>query len=1158
MPSYSPAGEYEECFCLFKSQKPIKSMQKNYNYTHLWFRIMKITTVQILMTVLFYSVSYASAAQELLQKRLKISRENTEMRTALDQISKAANVRISFNSKLIPKGQPVTLYANDERLSEVLDRILTPYGVSYIIMNKQIVLRKNTEKDQSETLDVQASPAIDRTIAGTVKDAASEPLPGVSIIVKGTSRGTTTGLDGRYSIEIPDNAVLTFSYVGYETRDVEIGNQSVLDVTLTNDDKTLEEVVVIGYNRVKKSDLTGSVASVGADEIKKRPVANVLQAMQGRAAGVDITSNERPGEMGSIRIRGNRSLSASNSPLYVVDGIPLAAGGIESINPNDIESIDVLKDASATAVFGSRGANGVVLVTTKQGKSGKLSLNYIGTTTIENQHDRTQMMNSPQYVQFRRDAFRRAGNYPATPTQADDERIFGGDSYALANIMKGWEGGNWNGDLVPTTNWTDMVLKTGVTQDHTLSLSGGTDKMKAYGSVGYLFQDGTQRGQDFERFNAKFSVEMSPVKWFKFGGSINGTFSLQNYGFASSSASGAGNLYFAAQGMLPFAVPFDDNGNRINLPGGDINILNPIGEDKYNINERKVLRTLGVLFAEVDILKGLKYRMNFGPDFYNLRNGRWMDKNSINRGGGEPGSTNYAQLNQTSRFSYTLDNLLYYDRTFGKHTIGLTLLQSASSNLTETSGMTATNLPWDSQRWHQLNSVSALDGFGTGLSESQLLSYMGRFNYGFNDKYMITASARWDGASQLAPGNKWDFFPSAAFAWNIDQEEFLKSVPWVNMLKTRIGFGSTGNAAISPYQTKGAIETLYYTWGNKVEAGYVSSDASLANPVVMANLNLGWEHTTQWNLGIDFDIFRRRISGTIDLYTSRTSDLLLQRSIPSIVGYVSTWDNVGVTSNKGIDLTINTVNIKNRGFEWNTALNFSANKDKIDELANGKNDDLANLWFIGQRLSVYYDYTKQGIWQNTEADTEEMAKFNANGHNFRAGDIRVVDLNGDYRIDANNDRKIVGNSSPKFTFGFNNTFTYKNWDLAVFMFGRLGFTVARGAESLQGRFSQRVVDYWTPENPTNDYPSPNYNSAAGDPFKSAMNYQDGSFVKIRNISLGYNLPATIAGKMRMTNCRVYAQIQNPGLIYSKISWLDPDLGGSTFNRGFVFGLNVGF
>ena len=1136
-------------------------MQKNQNYANLWLRIMKITIVQVFMTIMLSGISWAGTAQELLNKRISIPKEQMDLRRALDQISRVAKVRITYNSQLIPKSKQAELYANDERLEEVLNRLLTPVGVSYVILNKQIVLRRAPDGGQSHQPGGEVrAPVTDRKLTGTVQDENKEPLPGVSIVVKGSTSGTITTADGKFEIDLPDGSnTLVFSFVGYLSQEVVVGTQSVLNVTLSVDNKTLEEIVVVGYNRVKKSDLTGAVISVGADEIKKRPVANVLQAIEGRAAGVDVTSNERPGEMGSIRIRGNRSLSAGNSPLYVVDGIPLAAGGIETINPNDIESIDILKDASATAVFGSRGANGVVLVTTKQGKSGKLSMNYIGTATIENMQDRTEMMNSGQYIEFRRNAYRRAGNYPATPTLQDDQRIFGGDANAWANVAKGWVNGTWNGSLVPTTDWTGMTLKTGVTQDHTLNLSGGTDKIKAYGSIGYLFQDGTQLGQDFERFNSKFSVELMPVKWLKFGGSINGTFSLQNYGFATSNVTGPGNLYFAAQGMLPYAVPFDEAGNRINLPGGDINILNPIGEDKYNVNERKVLRTLGVLYAEVNLLKGLKYRVNFGPDFYNLRNGRWMNKNSINRGGGEPGSTNYAQLNQTSRFSWTLDNLLYYDRVFAeKHTVGLTLLQSASANLSETSSMTATNLPWDSQKWHQLNSVSALDAFNTGLTESQLVSYMARVNYGFNNKYMLTASIRWDGASQLAAGNKWDFFPSAALAWNIDQEEFLKSAGWIGLLKTRIGFGSTGNAAISPYQTKGAIETLYYTWGSSVQAGYVSSDASLANPVAMANRNLGWEHTTQWNWGIDFEFFKRRLSGTLDLYRSRTTDLLLLRSIPSIVGYVSTWDNIGETSNKGIDLTLTTSNVRTKDFEWSSTLNFSTNRDRIEKLSNGTNDDLGNLWFIGQRLSVYYDYVKEGIWQNTPEDQAEIEKFNVNGHSFRPGDIRVADLNGDYKIDANNDRRIVGNSSPRWTFGFNNNFSYRNWDLAVFMFGRWGFTIPTGSEALQGRFAQRVVDYWTPSNPTNDYPSPNYNSAAGDPFRSSMNYQDGSFIKVRNISLGYTLPGSLAGKLKMTNCRIYAQMHNPGLLYSNISWIDPDLGGSTFNRGFVLGLNVGF
>jgi len=1002
------------------------------------------------------------------------------------------------------------------------------------------------------------------TVSGKVtSEGTGEPLPGVSVSIKGEQATTQTDSQGDYQMAVPPGTTLVFRLIGYTDREL-VTSGSTLNVTLSETSSELEEVVVVGYNTVKKSDLTGAVASIGAEQVRRMPVANALQAMQGMVSGVDITSNERPGEMGSVLIRGARSLSASNSPLYVVDGIPLAAGGIEALNPSDIESIDVLKDASATAIYGSRGANGVIMVTTKRGKEGRLSLNYLAVTTIENMQDRMEMMNAAEYIEFRRDAYRRlpetnANRYPEIPTQQQDERIFGSDSYGWANVAKGWQNGTWDGSLVPTTNWTDMVLKTGVTHDHSLNASGGTDKMQAYGSFGYLNQGGTVLGQDYQRYTGKFTVDLTPVSWFKFGGSLAATHGDQNYGYQGSGSTGAANLYFAAQGMLPYAVPFDDNGNRINLPGGDVNIRNPIGDDKYTINERRILRTLGNVYAEVNLLEGLKYRMNFGPDFYQWRNGRWMDEHAAERGAGEPGSTNYAQLNNTMRFSWTLDNLLYFDRVFAdKHNVGITLLQSATANRTETSTMTATDLPWNSQRWYQLNSVSELDGFGSHLTESQLLSYMARVNYGFNDRYLLTASIRWDGASQLAEGNKWDFFPSAAVAWRMDQESFMESVDWINQFKWRIGFGSTGNAAIDPYFTKGGVQTLYYTWGSLVEPGYVSSDASLANPAPMANLDLGWERTTQWNFGLDFGFFRGRINGALDFYLSRTSDLLLQMSIPSLTGYTSTWANVGATANKGVDLTLNTVNIEKRDFRWTSNLNFTASRDRIVELSNGKLDDVNNLWFIDDRLSVYYDFVKEGIWQNTAEDLAEIEKFNTNGHAFRPGDVRVADLDGDYRIDANHDRQIVGHSAPRWTAGFNNSLSYKNWDLTFFIFGRFGFTTLGGGEYLQGRFAQRRLDYWRPDNPTNEYPAPNYGNAGGDPYRTSMNYQDGSFIKLRNVSLGYTLPTTISNRLRLNTLKIYAQAMNPGLLYANVDWIDPDLGGSTFNRGIVFGLNVGF
>lgn len=1000
-----------------------------------------------------------------------------------------------------------------------------------------------------------------KAVEGSVYDENNQPIIGASVTVKGSTVGTITDLDGLFSISANSSDILEIAYIGYEKQLISVGGRSNIKVILKEDTKLLDEVVVVGYGIMKKSDVTGAMVNVSSEEIKKLPVANALQAMQGRAAGVDITSNERPGEIGKILIRGSRSLNASNSPLYVVDGIPLASGGIEALNPLDIESIDVLKDASATAVFGSKGANGVVLVTTKRGKSGKMTLDYSGILTVENMYDRTTMMNSEQYVEFRRNAFRRSAKstYPEVATIEADKKIFGQDPYAWANIEKGWANGTWNGGLVPTTDWTDLVLQTGLTHEHTLSASGGTDKMRMHTSFGYLNQDGTQKGQDFERYNAKISADITPTKWFTLGASITGTWSIQNYGYATSNATGPGNLYFAAQAMLPYAVPFDSNGDRINMPGGDINILNPIGDDQYVINERTTLRTLGSFYAEIKFMEGLRYRINFGPDFYNFRNGRFMDERSSNRGAGEPGSTNYAQLNKNQRLSWTLDNLIYYDKTFNKeHNLGVTLLQSSSKYREETSSMTASNLPWNSQLWNQLGSVSALDGFGSGLVETQLLSYMARANYSFNSKYMLTASARWDGASQLADGNKWDFFPSAAIGWRMDEEQFLKSQTWINQLKLRLGVGSTGNSAISAYQTKGGLETLYYTWGGLVTPGYVQSDPSMKDPIVMPDKNLGWERTTQWNLGLDFSFFNNRLSGNIDVYTSTTSDLLMQRDIPSVTGYTRVWTNIGKTSNKGIDLTLNSVNVETRDFMWSTNLNLSANKDKIVELANGKEDILANNWFIGERLGVFYDYEKDRIWQNTEADLAEMEKFNANGHSFKPGSIKIVDQNGDYKIDANNDRKIVGQKNPSWTAGLVNTFTYKNWELSFFIFSRWNFTMEAGAESLQGRFAQRLVDYWTPTNPTNAYPAPNYDRASGDEFKSSMNYQDGSFVKLRNISLGYQFPKQVLGNLGISNLKLFAQFRNPGLLYSKVDWLDPDLGGSTFNRGFILGVNVGF
>lgn len=1017
----------------------------------------------------------------------------------------------------------------------------------------------------------QQSTNVQQIVTGKITGENGRPLEGVTVSVKGTNTSALTDAQGAFSIKAASGTKIEISYVGFVAQETTVTGSTV-NIVLKQVSGSLDDVVVVGYGTKTKGTVTSSIVSVSAEEIRSRPVANALQAIQGKAAGVDITSSERPGEVGSINIRGVRSINpGSNGPLFVVDGVPLNFGGIEAVNPNDIETIDILKDASATAIYGSRGANGVVLVTTKRGKNGALSMSYNGTMTIENLHDRQKMMDAGQYVEFRRDAYRRVGflnpaasaasTYPVQPTLADDQRIFGQDPIAFANIQKGWVNGVWNPELVPTTDWTGYVKRTGVTQDHTVSVSGGSQNVKAYGSFGYLNQKGTQIGQDYTRYSGKFSVDLSPTKWFSMGGSVNTTYSLQNYGFSTTNATGPGSLYAAMQGMLPYAVPYDSTGKRIVLPGGDINISNPVDENNYNINLRKTLRVLGSAYAEVKLMKGLKYRFNFGPDFQTYYNGRYMDANSINRGAGSPGGTNYAQLNQTNRTSWTLDNLLFYTKTItGSHRsdIDVTLLQTASYTRTENSSMTATKLPWNSQQWYALGTVATLDGFSTGLSENSLTSYMGRVSYAFDQKYLFNAFVRWDGASPLAAGRKWDMFPSISLGWRLEKEKFLEKAKWITQLKLRAGIATVGNAAVGSYTTLGALQGLYYTYGSSAQLGYVPSDPTAASIVTYPDQNLGWEHTTQTNIGVDFSFFNGRLSGAIDVYTTKTTDLLMSKNVISITGYTSILTNIGATSGKGFDFSLTSVNIRKKNFSWTSTLNLSASKEKIVELAYGKQDDLSNLWFIGQRVSVYYDYQKAGIWQNTPQDLAEIAKYKANGQIFSPGDIKVIDQNGDYKIDATNDRVIRGHSQPNLVTGLTNDFTYKNWGLSIFIFSRTGFTIATGAESLQGRFAQRQLNYWTPTNPTNDYPSPNYNSAAGDAYRNAMNYQDGSFIKIRNITLSHNLPPELGKKMHIQNLKVYLQALNPGLIYSKVSYIDPDLGSSTYNRGFVLGINANF
>lgn len=1030
------------------------------------------------------------------------------------------------------------------------------------------------------------------SITGTVSGETGEALPGVSVLLKGTSTGTVTDVAGKYKLTLPDaNGTLVFSYIGYVSQEVPVTNRSVVDVQLISDTKSLAEVVVVGYGAVKKSDVTGALVSVDAKQIQSVPVQNLTQALQGRAAGVDIAATDfRPGSTPAIRIRGNRSLRASNDPLYVVDGIPLAPGtGISDFNQLDVQSVEILKDASATAIYGSRGSNGVILVTTKKGKAGTVSINYDGWVGFDNPLVKLDNFDAAGLAEVRREAYRTV-NTPTSPSYgtlypnpADDAKLFGADPYALESIYQGYEWDDYAKRIpklrattaeeqqrygvsqIPIYNpanvrgydWVDAALRTGVNQSHQLSMSGGSEKLRALFSGGYLKQEGIQLSQDYSRFNARLSLDYKYNDRISVGGSVNATYSVQNFGV---------NTYNQALGQLPFATPYDTAGNYIFLPGGDINIVNPILDPSLVTNERRSTRLFGSFYGEVKLFDGLRYRLNFGPDLRSFRNGEFQAGRSSFRQGG----TSYARYQQDQRFSYTLENLLFYDKTFSdRHTIGLTLLQSISDNRFEGSDIRVSNLPYDSQKFYNVGSTynAAPDAYSTGYSDFKLASWMGRINYTLFNRYLFTATARYDGSSVLADGNKGQLFPSFAFAWKVQEESFLRNVPAVSELKLRLGYGTTGNAAVDPYQTGGFLNRTAYVWDETPAYGYTPAANGLPNP------GLKWERTSNFNAGIDFGLFNNRLTGTVDLYRADTKDLLLDRQLPAVSGFTSILTNIGATRNQGVEISLSSVNMRApSGFEWRSDVIFTKNKEQIVELSGGKNDLLGNRWFIGQPISVFYDYKFDGVFQNTPADLELIAAYKKKAPNstFAPGKVKVADINGDSLINAS-DQVIRGTTVPKWSGSITNTFSYKGFELSVFVYARVGQTLNSLAyrPGLSGRYPFLKVNYWTPTNPSNEFPQPNKNFDINE-FGSSLQYQDGTFVKVRSISLTYTFPKTFTSRFKGNNLSVYVNSVNP-FLFTKFKALDPEftanyaagqndlaVANNLSTRSLVFGVRFGF
>ena len=1006
--------------------------------------------------------------------------------------------------------------------------------------------------------------AQDRIVTGTVTSADdNQTVPGVNIIVKGTTNGTATDANGKYTISVGADAILIFTGVGFSTVELPVGAKSVIDIALSTDVTSLSEVIVTGYGTQDKREITAAISSLGSDALSKIATTSTLEGMKGQIAGVDVLQNNgRPGSNAAVLIRGRRSLNASNDPLFVVDGVPVSSGtsagtdGVVStsgsnplndFNPNDIQSIEVLKDAAATAIYGSRGANGVVLITTKRGKSGKTNVSYSGNYGVAQPFSKFPMMNGAQFADLKREANRvTAAGVSSRAAWGDTGSFIPADAVTFIDPVEFASVSEAGG--VRSTNWQDLIFSNGSQTDHQVSVNGGTDKTQFNMSVGYFNQAGTISGMDFTKITGRINLDHQISNRFKAGMSTQFTNSTLNNGSAS--------VLSEAVNQTPLGVPYDANGALIFLPISDGIRTNPLNELVANkrIDEQKVNRIFSSAYLEANIIEGLKYKFLLGTDLRYDNRGIFEGRFTQNTKNGDP----RAQYQNQSNIGYTIENLVTYNKTFaGKHDLRFTGLYSIQENIYENHHTVVSGVPVEAMKWFSLGRASTINAIRSKLEQWNLMSVMGRVNYSYKDKYLFQASLRSDGSSRLAEGVKWTSFPGLSAAWRIKEEAFMSTVNIITDLKLRASYGVVGNTSIDPNKTQGVLTPTVYSWDEVNAAGFALSE--IPSP------NLSWEKMATFDLGLDFSLLDGRLNGTFDYYQTNTTGLLLRRNIPFSTGYNFAFENIGATRTTGFEVTLsgNILNLSN-GLKWDADFNVASYKEEIVDLAQrGPNGEIisdpGNAWFIGEPLRVFYDYKKIGIWQANEVAQAStmMAAF--------PGEIKLQDTDESGAITPA-DRVVIGSDVPSAYGGLNNRFSFKGFDFSFFLYYRLGYTLDSRFHSdqatMQARYNNLDVDYWTINNPTNDYPRPNRNQE-NPAFASTLRYKDGGFVKLRTITLGYNLPKDIAGKLGLANMRVYVSAQNPK-VWSTYKVFDPesvnqiDAGDVPSNKLFIGGINLTF
>ncbi len=976
-----------------------------------------------------------------------------------------------------------------------------------------------TAQQASAATESVASVQQTKQATGYVSDSQG-PLIGATVKEKGTSNGTVTDFNGFFSLNVKPGATLVVSYVGYVSQEIKAGDN--LKINLKEDGHVVNEVVVIGYGTQRREAVTGSVANIGGDKLNQIAATNAAQALQGRVAGVLMTqTGSKPGDEMQIRIRGQRSLSASNDPLIVLDGIPFM-GQLSDINPADIKSMDILKDASATAIYGSRGANGVIIITTVKGAQGTpAKVTYNGYVSFKKVFHKYPMMDGPTFAKFRK----YAGKYQNSLDESDDTN----------------------------TDWQDLYYKTGVSHNHDLSVAGGTNGGSYSFGAGYYHDESVVPTEGYDRISVRGNFDQTVGKYFRFGLSTNNSY---------RKTQGVNDMY-GVLSKSPLASPYDENGNLkryVSLPADDQSVVTrkTVERDKNVwLNENKGIGSYNTLFAELKCpwIEGLSYRINVGLNFRSSKSGSFTGTGVNNK---DANAVNSGSVYENQTRNWAVENLITFDRTFAqKHNLNVVAMYSAEQTTYEQSGGSAQNIPADYFQYYALDKATGQANLvGYNYWQSGLISWMGRVMYSYDNKYMLSAALRSDASSRLAKGHQWHTYPAVSVGWNIARENFMESTKsWLDNLKLRVGYGETSNQSINPYSTLGGLAVRNYNFGDTYKAGYYVN--ALPNP------DLGWEYSKTWNFGIDFSLFNGRLSGSLEYYSQKTNDILLDVSMPSTSGVSSYTGNIGNTENKGWELTLNGIIIDNKnGWNWEAGINLYANRNKLTKLTGAdivkpdgtieKERDEGNRWFVGYPIDVIYDYERIGLWQ-----AGEEAQMNILEPGGNVGMIKVK-YTGEY--DANglptrainaSDRQIMS-MEPKLMGGFNTTVGYKNFDLTVigaFQIGGKLISAIHGSNGylnmLTGRRGQLDVNYWTEENTGAKYPKPGGAQDGDNPkYGSTLAYFDAGYLKIRTITLGYNFDKLkVIKDLGISRLRLYATVQNPFVLFSPFnneSGLDPE------------------